>query len=590
MHKLNGSTLVISSLLALLGAFACSSDSGGNNNAGNGVVSPFGSSAGSTGTSSDPNQPGPSASSGGTTGVSGTGETPINPALNAGGTASIGAGGAGATGPVEDVIAEPGPGFFTSAAWKGYAWTAIETDPVTGATTRDPLDFTTLAKGSPFCLKGTVAADPPSSATANDGYQGFAMMGFNIAQAGVSAVEGVEPPVGTSVPTGAGIAFNFAQRTGPLRVQLQGADPTNGAQRWCAAVPPADAQGRAFIPYTAFHNTCYDAASLLPAGNAGFYDHPGGTRAPIAAVSFLVPGDTVTVPYDFCINWFGDGSSIADAVTDPNFSGGGLIQGTLATNFRRAKVRGTDGKSYVVQNNAWNPGAVEGAQRLQFEGNSFTVAQQSNGSFGNIPISFPSVFIGQNGNRGVNEEFTTKEDDGLPKALNAITSIPTTFNNNGGAVAGEYNVTYDIWFANTAPQGVYEDASAAFLMVWLYKPGGKNPIGLNPAIQNVTIAGAPGTWDIWIGPRGENGAENNLNNDAPVISYVARAPIQNFQADLKKFMDDAVARSTAGTLKAANGRSFTFANNLVLTDVFGGSEIWSGGQGLSISNFTVHVQ
>ena len=46
------------------------------------------------------------------------------------------------------------------------------------------------------------------------------------------------------------------------------------------------------------------------------------------------------------------------------------------------RVRGTDGKSYVVQNNAWNPGAAEGNQRVQFQGNSFTVAQQSNGGFG----------------------------------------------------------------------------------------------------------------------------------------------------------------------------------------------------------------
>jgi hypothetical protein len=121
-------------------------------------------------------------------------------------------------------------------------------------------------------------------------------------------------------------------------------------------------------------------------------------------------------------------------------------------------------------------------------------------------------------------------------------------------------------------------------MVWLYKPAGKNPIGLNPFVTGVTIPGAPGTWDIWVGARGENGAEDNLNNNAPVISYVPNATIPNFSANLLSFMNDAVARSGAGL------DGFTFTNNLVLTDIFGGAEIWSGGQGLSMSEFTVNVQ
>jgi hypothetical protein len=360
-------------------------------------------------------------------------------------------------------------------------------------------------------------------------------------------------------------------------------DATDGTQRWCAAVPLPDAEGRAFIPYEDFHQTCYDAA-LVTANPAGVYG-AGGTRAPIAAVAFLVPGtDTEAIPYDFCVAGFADAVDVTGAPTE-GFSGGGLVSGTLARNFGRAKVRGSDAKSYVVQNNAWNPGAVEGNHRLSFEGNSFTVSQQSNGSFGNIPISFPSIFIGRNGDQGVGGTFTTSEDDRLPVAISGITSIPTTLRHNGGAgPGGEYNVTYDIWFANTAPAGTYDDAAAAFLMVWLYKPAGKNPIGLTPFVSNVTVPGAPGNWDIWVGRRGENGAEDNLNDNAPVISYVARATVNDFSANLKAFMDDAVARSGPGL----NG--FTFANNLVLTDVFGGAEIWSGAQGLSVDEFTVDVQ
>lgn len=586
MRKSNQFTLSATGLVALISAAACSSPAEGDNDNPNNNVNPFGSSGqggAGNGSAGTPGAVGAAAGSTGVTpggGAGNEGQAGAGFVTGQGGSANA-AGGAAGAGPVVDVISEPGLGFFTSKLWKGYAWTAIESDPVVGATTRAPLDFTTLPNGDPYCLAGTVAADPPSTPTAPDGYQGFAMLGFNINQAGVPEVAGTEPTIGSAVPTGTGIAFTFNQTTGPLRIQIQGLDPTDPNQRWCAAAPLADAQGRGFIPYASFHRTCYDPASLLPAGNPGFYG-AGGARAPIAAVSFQVPGDVVPVPYSFCVAGFADGASIADAPAE--ISGGGLISGTLATNFGRAKVRGGDGKSYVVQNNAWNPGAQEGNHRVQFSGNSFTVSQQSNGGFGSIPISFPSIFVGRNGNRGVNETFTTTLDDGLPRAISAITSINSTFRHNGGSIQGEYNVTYDIWFANSAPQGTYDDASAAFLMVWLYKPGGKNPIGLTPFVRNVAVANAPGMWDIWVGRRGENGAEDNANNDAPVISYVATSTIPNFQANLKAFMTDAANRSGAGL----NG--FTFSNNLVLTDIFGGAEIWSGSQGLNVSEFTVNVQ
>jgi hypothetical protein len=147
--------------------------------------------------------------------------------------------------------------------------------------------------------------------------------------------------------------------------------------------------------------------------------------------AFEVPGNTTPIPFDFCVAGFADAADISGAPA--SISGGGLAAGTLATKFGRAKVRGTDGKSYVVQNNAWNPNAPEGSQRVSFQGNSFTVTQQSNGGFGNIPVSFPSIFIGRNGNRGVNDTFTTTEDDGLPAAINTIGSIATTFVHNSGA-------------------------------------------------------------------------------------------------------------------------------------------------------------
>lgn len=568
---------ITTSLVALLSGFACSSDPAGG---GGGNVPNFGEQPGGGG--SDGSVPGGAGNTGvipGGGGAPGNGEGQAGSTFNSGQSGSMGVGTGGTMqGPVMDVVNEPGPGYFTSGEWRGYAWTDIETDPVVGGTVRMPVDFTTLPDGDPYCLSGTVAADPPSTPdnSNNDGYQGYAMMGFNVAQAGVPEVEGQEPAVGTTTPTGAGIALTYSQSlASPLRLQIQAPNPALSSNRWCASLPPPDAQGRAFIRYDEIFQDCY----ATPPGPS--YEAAG--RPPIEALSFLVPGSTTPIPFSFCVEGFADGDGVEDAPA--SISGGGLLTGTLATNFGRQRVRGRDGKLYVVQNNAWNAAAVEGAHRIQFEGNSFTVIQQSNGGQGSIPISFPSIFVGRNGFQGVNNENSTTDTDGLPRAINQITSIQSTFNTNAGSISGEYNATYDIWFANGAPAGAYDDAGAAFLMVWTHKPGGKNPIGIQPFARGVTITGAPGTWDIWVGRRGENGAEDNLNDNAPVISYTPTATLTNFTANLMLFINDAVQRSNTGGLQG-----FQFPATLTLTDIFGGFEIWSGGQGLRVSEFSVNVQ
>lgn len=556
-------TLTLASHVALVSAFACSSPEGAPR--GNDTIPVFnqpgnGGTGGATGAPPVQNPP---------TGNAGSEAVPT-PGLNPGAGGSAITGGAGATG-TAGAPAMPAAlgGYFESDLWKGYAWTGTESPSV--GTTITPTAFTTLPPGQPFCVSGSVAPDPA--------YQGIALLGFNINQAAVPAAGEAEPPALTATPTATGVAINFTKSVAStLRIQIQGPNgATDENDRWCYEIP--EPGGRAFAPYSAFNTRCW-VTTPTP-------DNPAGqpyARQPLEAVVFTVPGSNLAAtPFDFCIAGFADGESAADAPDIGQF-GGGPATAVIDTNFGRQKVLGSDNKSYIVQNNAWNAGAVEGAQQLELSGNSFTVTQQNNPSFGNIPISFPSIFIGKNGFQGVNGSLNTDSDDDLPLAINNIASIASTLRHNGGSVAGEYNVTYDIWFANTAPVGEYDDASAAFLMVWLYKPAGKNPIGLNPFVRNITIPGAPGTWDIWVGRRGENGAEDNLNDNAPVISYVPTATIPNFQADLASFINDAVARSSAGGL---NG--FTFGANLVLTDIFGGMEIWSGGQGLSVQEFTVDV-
>jgi hypothetical protein len=572
MHKLNDSTLAVSSLLALLGAFACSSDSGGNgNNAGSGVVAPFGSQPDSTNTNTNANQPGAGGTSGAVTGTNtGTNEDPGNPTLN---NPGMGAAGSGATDmtPVVDTPPQETPGgYFQSGSWHGYAWTGD--DALNIGTTRSVQNFTDLPAGSPFCLQGTVGPDPDTDGpTGPAGYRGVALLGFNIAQEEFAAVEGQEPAIGTIVPSGMGVAVNYTKTAGQtLRIQLQG---TQAGQQWCAELTAV--QGPAFIPYGTFRTQCW-----LAAGAAGSVAY---NREPLSAVVMTVPGDDADpVPYNVCIAGFADGNSVADAPTSISLPAG-LLTGTLSGEAARIKVVGKDGESYVINNNAWGDNSADGTQQIRYVGNSFEVLRQSAGPGANdSPASFPSIYIGQNGaTSGVNGASTTG-DNPLPIRVSDIRSLPSTFKISGPQGA-QNNAAYDIWFASAPPAGTYGTAGAAFLMVWTHKPGSHNPIGTNnvPFATAQTVQGVTGTWDIWAGRRGGNGPDANL----PVINYVASGgDVTNFSADLKLFMNDAVARSGSGRL---NG--FTFSDQFFLTDVFAGFEIWSGGTGLRVDEFTAVI-
>jgi cellulose 1,4-beta-cellobiosidase len=294
---------------------------------------------------------------------------------------------------------------------------------------------------------------------------------------------------------------------------------------------------------------------------------------PITSVVFTVPGDDATpAPFDYCIAGFAEGNSAADAPEGIS-TGGGLATGIINNKDGRRKVLGSDGKSYIVQNNAWNPASPEGAQVLQFTGNGFEIVQQNAGGVGDVPLGFPSIFVGRNGFRGANDSLTTASDDNLPIQISEINSIQTHFSHNA---SGDANATYDVWFAAQPPQGEYQTATGAFLMVWTYKPGNRNAIGGfgGGEAQSATVDGRQ--WNLFVGGRAEAGDPGAGN--AQVISYVVpNGSIPDYSFDLNLFIQDAVGRGL-------------LAPNLFLTDIFAGFEIWSGGTGLRVNDFTVDVQ
>ncbi len=567
MHKAIGSTLAAGSLCALLGALGCSSEPSGNGNTGNST--PFGSGGNMPGMSTNPNQPG-QMQPGGVVGSGGS-EGQVNPPLSSGGSTGLSTGGStGMQPPVTDEPPQATPGgYFESGSWHGYAWTGD--DGLMLGTTRSVQDFTMLPAGDPFCLEGTVGPDP--DVPAGTGYQGVALLGFNVAQDKFAAVEGQEPAIGSAAPTGMGVAVNYTKSAGQiLRIQLQGPNgDTVADERWCAELTAV--QGPAFIPYTSFRTQCW-----LAAGAAGSVPY---NRQPLSAVVMTIPGDDADpVPYNVCVAGFADGNSVADAPTSISLTAG-LLSGTISGEAGRIKVVGRDGESYVINNNAWGDNSADGSQQIRYTGNSFEVLRQTAGPGANSsPASFPSIYIGANGaTSGVNGA-STAGDNPLPIRISDIVTLPTTFNISG--TMGDNNAAYDVWFAANPPSGQYDTAQSAFLMVWTHKPGQRNPIGTNnqPFATGQTVAGVPGTWDLWVGARGGNGPDANN----PVINYVAPATVRAITFDLKLFIQDAVDRSQTGRL---NG--FTFSDQLLLTDVFAGFEIWSGGAGLKVDEFSAQI-
>jgi hypothetical protein len=70
------------------------------------------------------------------------------------------------------------------------------------------------------------------------------------------------------------------------------------------------------------------------------------------------------------------------------------------------------------------------------------------------------------------------------------------------------------------------------------------------------------------------------------ISYVHEGDaLLDYNFDLNLFIRDAVTRSGNNQL---NG--FSFPGNLFLTDIFAGFEIWGGGTGLRIDQFSAVVR
>jgi hypothetical protein len=225
-------------------------------------------------------------------------------------------------------------------------------------------------------------------------------------------------------------------------------------------------------------------------------------------------------------------------------------------------------QEYFLQVNQWNMDS-NGTQIVDYGGDYYfkVSLQQAEVPTNGGPTGFPSMFIGANAGNSTS-------GSGLPLQVSAITSLPTSWawgdaGTRGDTASNSYNAAYDVWFS-TNPQGEPDayGPSGGYLMVWLYDPPDAQPIGGRAQFSDVVVDGAPGTWDIWIGP----------NGGRPVINYVATEPVAALSTDLNRFIRDAV-----------ENRPDTIVDEWYLTNVFVGFEIWRGGTGLETTRFCVEV-
>jgi hypothetical protein len=270
---------------------------------------------------------------------------------------------------------------------------------------------------------------------------------------------------------------------------------------------------------------------------------------------------TSTGTYNVCV------SSIVPVTSSSTGTGGSSGSASCASPSGKGTITDQYGtgtvmcgsKEYIVQNNEW--GSTAGQTITYGSGANFQVTVQKGTGANNNPEGFPSVFTGANSNH------STGSSSMLPRAVSSIPkgSVMTSMTWADNGATGSYNAAYDVWFSTSSAGEPADSApSGGFLMVWYHMPSSNQPIG--SMIASATIGGK--NWNVWYG--------TNSGNQKPCVSYVAQTSINSFSYSLGDFIQDAV------------GRGYV-QSTWYLTNVFAGFEIWNGGVGLAVTDFSVTV-
>ena len=161
------------------------------------------------------------------------------------------------------------------------------------------------------------------------------------------------------------------------------------------------------------------------------------------------------------------------------------------------------------------------AANVSYSGTSFTIASATGTSMPDgTPIGYPTTYCGRY------SENAAGGNCGLPAAFSTIDKLWTGWKWSA-TDRGQYNAAWDIWLGTAS-------TFQSYLMVWLRDPPGRQPAG-STTINNVTVAGVPGTWKIYYG----------TVNSRPIVNYL-RTEGQDaceFEFNVMDFVNDAQARS-----------------------------------------------
>lgn len=212
-------------------------------------------------------------------------------------------------------------------------------------------------------------------------------------------------------------------------------------------------------------------------------------------------------------------------------------------------VESLDGGLYNFQMDEWNSSLNE-CVNISGVGFTITSANFSNATNG-APANYTSIYRGCHwGNCTTSNPFPIEENN----IASASTSVNIT------QPSGSQNdAAYDIWFNQTSTTTGQPNGTE--IMIWLNHQGAPDPFGSN--VATATIDGA--SYQVWTGNQ----------SSWKIISYVATSPVTSVSnLNLLPFFADAVSR---GSLEST----------WWLIDVEYGFEIWTGGDGLDISGFSV---
>lgn len=236
---------------------------------------------------------------------------------------------------------------------------------------------------------------------------------------------------------------------------------------------------------------------------------------------------------------------------------GGLCLAFLGTPDRAAAqstcsatdVTALDGGLYNFQMNEYDS-SLEECATINGIGFTITTADFSNATNGS-PATYTSIYRGCHwGDCTTSNPFPIEENNIASATTSVSITQPSGYNNDAA---------YDIWFNQTSTTSGQPNGTE--VMIWLNHQGSIQPFGSQ--VATATIDGA--SYEVWTGNQ----------TSWKIVSYVASTPVTSVSnLNLLPFFADAVSRGSLET-------------SWWLIDVEYGFEIWTGGQNLAMSGFSV---